>query len=79
MQRDGAEACAGHHRGRLVGVVRGVEREHAVAGLADAEHGGGDRLGGAHRDLHLGRGVELDPVEALLVLGDRVPERRDAR
>ena len=62
-----------------VGVVVRLERDDLVAGLAQREQRGGDRLGRAGGDEHLAVGVELEPVEAPLVRGDRRAQLRDAR
>ena len=69
----------GHGDGGGVGVVVGLEGDDLVARLAQAEHGGGDGLGGPHGDDDLGVGVVLQPVPAALVLGDGLAQRRQAR
>ena len=48
-------------------------------GSTKPEDGGGDRLGGADGDQHLGLRVEVHPVAALALGGDGLPQRRDAR
>ena len=55
-------------------VVVGLEGDDLVAGLAEREDDRRDRLGRAGGDEHLRRGVERDPVEALLVRGDRLEQ-----
>ena len=55
VQRHRHQARAGHLGRRAVGVIGGVEGEHLVVGLAQAEDRGGDRLGRAHRHLHVRR------------------------
>jgi hypothetical protein len=78
VQRHRHEAHVGHRRRRGVGVVGRVERDQLVPRLAQPEDRRGDRLGRAHRHLHLGVRVQLDPVEAALVLGDGPAQRRHA-
>ena len=48
-------------------------------GPAQRQDGRGDGLGGARGDQHLAVGVPAQAVAALLVLGDRLPQRQDAR
>ena len=60
-------------------VVVGLEGDDLVARLAEREDDRRDRLRRAGGDEHLRRGVERDPVEALLVRGDRLEQLRDAR
>ena len=61
-----------------VAVVERLEHDDLVARLAQREQRGGDGLGGAGGHEHLGVGVELEAVEAALVLGDRLPQLGDA-
>ena len=58
--------CApGHRDARGVRVVVRLERDDLVARLAQREQRGGDRLGRAGGDEHLGVGVVVEAVEAL--------------
>ena len=57
VQRHRHQPRAGHRRGGRVGVVGRVEGEHLLAGLAQPEDRGGDRLGRAHRHLDLLRSL----------------------
>ena len=57
----------GHRDARGVRVVVRLERDDLVARLAQREQRGRDRLGRARGDEHLGVGVEVEAVEALLV------------
>ncbi|MPM39577.1 hypothetical protein SDC9_86211 [bioreactor metagenome] len=72
----------GHRPGqcdrRGVGVVRRLEHHHLVAGVAQRQDRGGQRLGRPGGDQHLGRRVVRQAVPAALMLGDRLPQRRDA-
>ena len=77
-QRDGPALGAGERDAGRVRVVVRLERDDLVALLAQREQRGGDRLGRAGRDEHLAVGVELDAVEAPLVLRDRGAQLRDA-
>ena len=78
-QGDDPALGAGHGDGGGVGVVIGLEGDDLVARLAQPEHGGGDRLRGAHGDDDLGVGVVVEAVPAALMLGDRLAQRRQAR
>ena len=80
-QRHDAPLGTGERDARRVGVVVRLERDDLVAGFAQGEQRGGDRFGRARGHEHLGVGVELEPVEAVLVRSDRGPERgnTDAR
>ena len=73
-----APGRARHRDARGVGVVVGLEGHDLVAGLAQREQRGGDRLGGAGGDEDLAVRVELDAVEAALVGGDRGAQLGDA-
>ena len=72
QHRDGAGAGQGD--ARLVAVVHRLEHDDLVAVVEHAEQGAGERLGGAGGDEHLGVGVVLEAVEALLVAGDRLAQ-----
>ena len=76
-ERHRAQPRAGHGRDGSVGVVGGLEGEDLVARVAQRQHRGGDRLGGAGRDEHLGGRVDRQPPEPLLVLGDGPAQRLD--
>jgi len=65
---------AGHLDAGGVGVVERLERHHFVARVDQPEQRSRDRLGRAGRHDHLGRRVQLEAVEPLLVLGDRQPQ-----
>jgi hypothetical protein len=58
-------------------VVERLERDDLVARFEQREHRRGDRLGGSGGDQYLGVGVEVEPVEALLVRGDGGAQLRD--
>src|SRR6202042_3518257 len=57
----------------------GLERDGLVTRLQERDQRGGDPLGGARGDQDLPVRVDVHTVEALLVRGDRVPERGNAR
>ena len=59
-QRHDPPLGAGHGDAGRVGVVERLEAHDLVAGLAQREQRGGDRLRGARGDEHLAVGVELD-------------------
>jgi hypothetical protein len=74
------DAGAARHRdARRVRVVVRLQRDHLVARLQQGQQRGGDGLGGARGDQHLGVGVAGQPVEALLVFGDGGTQFGDAR
>ena len=77
-QRHDPPLRAGHGDAGGVGVVERLEAHDLVAGLAQREQGGGDRLRGARGDQDLAVGVELLAVEAQPVGGDRVAQLGDA-
>jgi hypothetical protein len=80
LERHAPQRGTRHGCGRGVGVVGGFECNDLVAHLAERHQRGGDRLGRAGRDEHLGVGVERQVPEAALVGGDGVAEvgRADA-
>ena len=61
---------------RLVAVVHRLEHHDLVACVEHAEQCAGQCLGGAGGDDDLARRVEVDPVPALLVFGDRHAQLR---
>ena len=71
--------AAGHGDDGGVRVVERLDQQHLGAGLDQPEHRGGDGLGGADGDQHLGVGVVLDAVAAFALRGDRLAQRRDAQ
>ena len=73
---DTATAC--HRDGRAVRVVERLERDDLVTCVDEGQHRGGDRLGRAGCDEHLGVRVQVGAVPTLLVLGDRVSQDRNA-
>ena len=73
----GDAAGAAHHR--QVGVVERLEQHHLVARLDQGQEGGGQRLGGAGGDGDLARPVELQALEAAVVVGHRLAQLRQAR
>ena len=62
VQAHEARPRAGHGAAGGVGVVGRLEHDDLVAGLAQGEQGGGDGLGGADGDEHLGLGIEVEAV-----------------
>ena len=79
VEGDRPQPSAGHRRDGGVAVVGGLEGEDLVAGVAQRQHRGGDRLRGSGGDQHLGGRVDVDPPEALLVIGDGDAQLLDAR
>ena len=63
----GTRTRAGHRDVGDVGVVVRLERDHLVARLEQGEQRGGDGLGRARGDQHLGVRVVAEAVEPLLV------------
>lgn len=66
----------------MTGGVRVVERlddQHLGIGFDQAEQRGGDRLGGADGDQHLGLRVVLDAIPASTLRGDGLAQCRDAQ
>jgi hypothetical protein len=58
----------------LVAVVHRLEHDDLVAGVEHAEQRPRQRFGGAGGHQHLGIGVDVETVEAALMLGDRLPQ-----
>ena len=77
-QRDRAAPGAAHVEHRDVGVVVGLQHDHLVARVDQAEERRGDGLRAAGGDHDLAVGVDGEPVVALLVARDRGPQGRDA-
>ena len=67
-----------HRDARGVRVVVGLERDHLVARLAQRQQRGGDRLGRARGDEHLGVGVVVEVVPVALVRADGGAQLGDA-
>ena len=78
-QQDGHGARPGQGDARLVAVVHRLEHDDLVAVVEHPEQRPGERLGGAGGDQHLGVGIVVQPVEALLVAGDRLAQHGHAR
>ena len=77
-QGDRAATGAAHVEHRDVGVVVGLQHDHLVARVDEAEQRGGDGLGAAGGHHHLAVRVDGEAVVALLVARDRGPQRGDA-
>ena len=77
-QGDDAPLRARERDARGVRVVVRLERHRLVARLEQREQGRRDRFGGAGGDEDLGVRVVLETPEPRLVLGHRLPQRRDA-
>jgi RNA-splicing ligase RtcB len=61
--------CAGEGDRRRVGVIQRLEHDHLVAGVAQGEDRGRDRLGGAEGDEHV---LGLQAVSGPLMLEHRL-------
>jgi hypothetical protein len=73
-ERDGPRDAPGHRDARGVAVVHRLEQHDLVAGVQQCEQRGGQRLGGARGDQHLGVRVVGQATEALLMIGDRLTQ-----
>ena len=79
VQDDRAHARPGALGDRGVRVVGRIQRDDLVALGQERQQRRRDGLGGAERDLHPRRRVDLQPVAAALVLGDGLAQHGDAR
>ena len=77
-QQDGHRPRPGQGDARLVAVVHRLEDDDLVAVVEHPEQRPGERLGGAGGDQHLGVGIVIQPVEALLVAGDGLAQHGHA-
>ena len=78
LQRDELRHAAGAANQRQIGVVHRLEQHDLVAGLDQRHQRAGDRLGRARGHHHLALGIELEPLEAPVVGGDRRAQLRQA-
>ena len=76
-ERDGSADRAGEGGIGGVRVVPGLERDDLVAGIAQREERRGEGFGRARGDQHLGVGIDVDAVEPMLMLGDRLAQLGD--
>jgi len=70
LERDHLPPGSGHGDGGPVRVVERLEHHDLVPCLAQGQDGGGDGFVRPRRDQDLGIGVDLEPVEPLLMGGD---------
>ena len=70
--------AAGLADDRQVAVIDRLEADDFVAGLDHGENGRRQRLGAAGGHHHLGHRIEVQPVPAPIMGGDRLPQLRNA-
>ena len=78
LQEDGHRPRPGQRDARLVAVVHRLEDDHLVTGVEHPEERTGEGLRRPCRHEDLGVGIELEAVEAALVVGDSVAQHRVA-